>query len=217
MTDTMQSSTTYPQPVHAAGAAREELSLRIFDLADALTEQAKAVRSIAEHVEAGRPLQHHDGATFTAAEAVAWVAEALEAVTKRADLSALVRDAATHDVAVARATEANWLIGSVERDYVSALNAVLASPAEAVDDRQRWRGQAEAYHDIDRAVRARHSFPAPMLRNRGWRELNGVYSDADIAGFRHGHDAQAEAGRDTAAGVFAAGPDDLTDLAADNG
>jgi hypothetical protein len=192
MTETTQQSTTYPQPVHSAAAAREELSLRIFDLADALTQQAKSVRSIAEHVEAGQPLQYHDGATFTAAEAVSWVAEALAAITARADLSELVRGAAMHDVHIARAAEANWLISRSERDYVSALNATLAAPPDNREDYHRWTGMCQAYAEVDRAVRERHSFPEHMLRSKEWRSVNGVYSDAEVAQMHKGDEARRD-------------------------
>lgn len=189
MIETTQQSTTYPQPVHSAAAAREELSLRIFDLADALSEQAKAVRSIAEHVETGRPLQYYDGATFTAAEAVSWVTEALAAITARANLSELVRGAAMHDVHVARAAEANWLISRSERYYVQTLNATLAAPPDNREDYHRWTGMCSAYAEVDRAVRERHGFSEHALRNKAWRSVNGVYSDAEVAQMHKGDSA----------------------------
>jgi hypothetical protein len=185
MTETTQQSTTYPHPVYSAATARQELASALDDLADTLSRQAKAVASLANHAEEGVSPLPVEGAPFTAAEIVAWLAEVVAKVGET-DLAWFVRKAAEHDDAARRATEANWLISRTERDYVSAVNATLAAPPDNREDYHRWTGMCQAYAEVDRAVRERHSFPEHMLRNRGWRSINGVYSDAEVAQMHKG-------------------------------
>ena len=84
------------------------------------------------------------------------------------------------------AATAIWgALTSIERHYVEALNAVLATPGcEDNADVDRWRGHAEAYRTVAEDLRRRFSMGAVNYGSSEWRDKHGVYTKAQIASFR---------------------------------
>jgi hypothetical protein len=81
------------------------------------------------------------------------------------------------------------LIAGWEREYVRALNAVLAASDGSSADANRWRGHAEAYRQVcERARRAAGLDPVEMT-SAEWRTAHGVYTDTEVAAFRARADA----------------------------
>lgn len=73
----------------------------------------------------------------------------------------------------------------IERHYVEALNAVLATPGgEDGSDVDRWRGHAEAYRTVSEDLRRRFGLPAANLCSREWRDAHGVYTKEQVSAFR---------------------------------
>lgn len=67
-----------------------------------------------------------------------------------------------------------------EREYVAALNAVLAAPHDNDPDVHRWRGHAEARRIAAARARRQAGDPEPEYRSAEWRAANGVYSEERV-------------------------------------
>jgi len=71
------------------------------------------------------------------------------------------------------------LLADLERDYVAALNAVIAAPAgyDKTADANRWRGHAEAYRQVCQRIRRDGGLPWVQYGSDEWRREHGVYSE----------------------------------------
>jgi hypothetical protein len=65
-------------------------------------------------------------------------------------------------------------LAAFERNYVEALNAVLAAPGDSPDV-DRWRGHAEARRQTCEEIRRQRGLPAVAYTSAEWRAANGVY------------------------------------------
>ena len=76
------------------------------------------------------------------------------------------------------AREVQWRMHaeSAEREYVRALNAILASRGGDGPDVDRWRGNAETWRRCAQAARRQAGDAVPDYRSVEWRARNGVYS-----------------------------------------
>lgn len=104
-----------------------------------------------------------------------------------------------------RAREAEAAVQQVlefaERQYVAALNAILASPAENADV-HRWRGHAEAWRQTAEQCCRAANMTVPAYRSDEWREAHGVYTPEQIARWNQG-----PAGQPAGLAGEVAGPD----------
>ena len=78
---------------------------------------------------------------------------------------------------IASAGKSKALLADLERDYVRAINAVLAAGPYNDEDVYRWRGHAEAYRQVCERIRRDMDLPTVSYRSDEWRQANGVYSD----------------------------------------
>jgi hypothetical protein len=74
----------------------------------------------------------------------------------------------------------------IERDYVQALNSLLAHPGgdSNLEDYWRWQGHAERSRQIATRLRESIGDPVPAYSSREWRAANGVYSDEQVNKWR---------------------------------
>jgi hypothetical protein len=74
----------------------------------------------------------------------------------------------------------------IERDYVQALNALLAHPGEDGEESDYWRWQGHAERSRQIATRLRQSIgdPVPAYGSHEWRTAHGVYSDEQVNKWR---------------------------------
>ena len=104
----------------------------------------------------------------------------LESELERArDLNAELRRALD-----ARETAWRMHAESAEREYVRALNAMLASPGGNDPDVDRWGGHAEVWRRVADAARRQAGDPVPDYRSTDWRASNGVYSQERVQQWR---------------------------------
>jgi hypothetical protein len=113
--------------------------------------------------------------------------------------------AAAAEAAVQRVRE------RAEREYVIALNAVLASPNENADV-HRWRGHAEALRQVAEQCCRESGVTVPAYRSDEWRRAHGVYTPEQIARWNSGSAGQPVglAGKGGAAASAPALPADPT-------
>jgi hypothetical protein len=71
-----------------------------------------------------------------------------------------------------------------ERDYVCALNAILAAYDGNSADAHRWRGHAEAYRQVCERLRRDLGWDPAPYTSAEWRQVHGVYTDEQVAEFR---------------------------------
>jgi hypothetical protein len=79
---------------------------------------------------------------------------------------------------------AREVLASWERDYVSALNAILAAYDDNSADADRWRGHAEAYRQVCEHLRRDLGWEPAAYTSAEWRHAHGVYTDEQVAEFR---------------------------------
>lgn len=85
---------------------------------------------------------------------------------------------------LAPTTDVTATLAAWERDYVRALNAILAAYDDSSADAHRWRGHAEAYRQVCERLRRDHGMEPAAYTSTEWRQAHGVYSDEQVAEFR---------------------------------
>lgn len=92
---------------------------------------------------------------------------------------------------IGQSLAAHARVASMEREYVNAINAILAAAPDS-SDVDRWRGHAEARRQEAAALRQALGMPQVNHSSREWRMANGVYSDAYVASLHRREASEAE-------------------------